>query len=125
MLYVLMRNPATKETQELLEWELVRRSILLDAGWEEVPNVARYGARVEEPDSGVAPAAITGSAGGAAIEGVTVRIDDDLVVLAPGEQPAAQPGFRLVEVSTHGSEMQEFIQVPDDAPAAKRRKRGA
>lgn len=123
MLYVLMRNPATGATQELLEWELVRRSILLDAGWEEVPNLARYGALFDEPGGG--QAAVAAPPVWTAAVGVTVRIDDNLVVLAPGEKPAAAPGFRLVETTSNDSEMQEFVQVPVDAPAAKRRKRGA
>lgn len=118
MLYVLMRNPATGETQEVLEWERVRREILLDAGWKEVPNVARYGVLFEDPDR----TAVDAPASSVAAAGVTVRIDDDLVDRAPGEQPAAAPGFRLVEVSTHDSHIQEFISVPVAAPKRKRSK---
>jgi hypothetical protein len=102
-------DPRSGKTQEVAEHEGVRRRLLEQAGW----------APMEAPaDDGSAPSVAVAGAG----QGVTVRIDDDLVVLAPGEQPAAAPGFRLVEVSTHGSEMQEFIQVPIDASRRKRSK---
>lgn len=103
------RDPRSGRTQEVAEHEGVRRRLLEQAGW----------APMEAPaDDGSAPSVAVAGAG----QGVTVRIGDVLVVLAPGEQPAAAPGFRLVETTTNDSDMQEFIQIPDDAPRRKRSK---
>ncbi len=52
----------------------------------------------------------------------TVRIGDELVVLPPGAQPAARAGFKLVEVTANDSDIAEFIEAPEDAPASKRKR---
>jgi len=100
MEFIWMRDPATGATQEILASEAVRRSILLRAGWEEMPTPAE---RV-------------------AIERVTIRINDETVVLPPGAQPAPAPGHKLVDVTDHDSAIREFIEIPNEAPKRKRSK---
>lgn len=101
---ILMRNPATGATQEMQPRETVRRTILLRAGWIEVQADTVY------PDNPVRP------------DGITIKINDDLVVLPPGAEPAARPGHKLVDVTGHDSTIPEFIEVPDEAPKRKRSK---
>lgn len=100
------RNTATGQVQSVGEWERVRRTLLEAAGW-----VAEDDGEANCPDES-APA-VTG--------GVTVRIGDELVVLAPGAQPMAAPGYKLVEVTANDSEMAEFIEVPDGAAPKRKR----
>ncbi len=101
---ILMQNPTTGATQELQPRETVRRGILLRAGWIEVQ------ADTVHPDNPVRP------------DGITIKINDDLVVLPPGAEPAARPGHKLVDVTGHDSTIPEFIEVPDEAPKRKRSK---
>lgn len=95
------RDPRTGQTQEVDERETVRRKILEQAGWVPDSDLVQ---RVPAP------------------AGVTVKIGDDVVTLPAGEQPMAKPGFKLVDVTDNGSDMPEFIEVPDDAPKRKRSK---
>lgn len=95
---ILMRNPTTGATQELHPRETVRRAILLQAGWIEVP--------VDPVHS----------------DNITIKINDDQVVLPPGAEPTAKPGHKLVDVTGHDSAIPEFIEVPDEAPKRKRSK---
>lgn len=99
---MIYRDPRSGQTQDVAERETVRRQILERAGWV-----------VVAADAAAAPAP-TG--------GVTVKIGDELVVLAPGAQPVAKPGYRLMDVTTNDSEMAEFVEVPVDAPVSKRKR---
>ncbi len=110
---ILMRNPTTGATQEMQPRETVRRTILLRAGWIELPvNTVHDVHNVHDvhPDNPVHP------------DGITIKINDDLVVLPPGAEPTARPGHKLVDVTGHDSTISEFIEVPDEAPKRKRSK---
>lgn len=95
---MIYRDPRSGQTQDVAERETVRRQLLEQAGW----------VVVDVSQETLAPA--------------TVRIGDELVVLPPGMQPMAKPGFKLVEVTDNDSDMPEFIEAPEDAPSSKRKR---
>lgn len=105
---MICRNPLSGQTQEVAEFESVRQKILEQAGWVADSDMTLH---LPADDQPTAPTA-----------GITVKINDDLVVLPPGAQPVAAPGYKLVEVTSHDSAIPEFIEAPDDAPRRKRSK---
>ncbi len=109
---MIYRDPRSGQTQDVAERETVRRQILEQAGWKPDSDlVLRIPAPADAPERIIV-----------APDGVTVRIGDELVVLPPGAQPAARAGFKLVEVTDNDSDVPEFIEVPEDAPAPKRKR---
>lgn len=98
---MIYRDPRSGQTQDVAERETVRRQLLEQTGW------------VIADDAPPAPALP---------DRVLVKLNDEVVIVDAGSLPVARPGYKLVDVTANDSQMAEFIEVPDDVPASKRKR---